>query len=316
MPVDPGVAEFLKYRASLNLPDVKTSLTQIRQAGHADKFISGPIEASVIVEHRFITTPTADVPIRIYRPRIDAEIRSCLVFFHGGGWAVGNIDRYDAQLSQISKRANAVVVSVNYQKAPQHRFPVPFDDCYATLEWVVENYETLKINMAKIGVAGDSAGGNLAAAVAIKARDVGLVELAYQILLYPCLSLDFDTKSSLECAEGYGLTRENMIWFWKVYIDFEKDGTNPYAVPASATSLAGVAPAIIVTAEFDPLTDDSRNYIEMLKESNVDYSYLHLEGMIHGTLNQAAFVPQTADLLDYLVDEIVERTSEKRERDN
>lgn len=312
MPLDPTVVEFMKYAASLNPPDPRRFLTESRKAGHADKAISGSIDTSVVIEHRFITTPTADVPIRIYRPNADAELRSCLIYFHGGGWMSQNIDRYDALLSQISKRTNAVVVSVNYQKAPEHRFPVPFDDCYATLEWVVENEEFLNIDGTRIGVMGASSGGNLAAAVAIKARDVGLVKLAYQILLYPCLNLDFHTKSFLDYAEGYGLTRENMIWAWKQYIDFDVDGSNPYAVPASAKSLKDVAPAIIVTAEYDPLTDDSRNYIKMLEESGVKYSYLHLEGMIHGTLNQGMFVPQAEELLDYLISAIIEKTNAQK----
>jgi acetyl esterase len=309
MPLDPGAAAFLKFRESLLLPDVKNSHSLIRKAGHADKDISGPIDNSVLIEHRFITTPTADVPIRIYRPALDSELRGCLVFFHGGGWVVGNIDRYDAQLSQISRKANTVVVSVNYQKAPENSFPIPFDDCFTTLEWVFENAENLKIDTTKIGVAGDSAGGNLAAAVALKARDEGNIELSYQILLYPCLSLDFESNSFREYSDGYGLTRENMMWFWQKYIDFEKDSLNPYAVPASAKSLSGVAPAIVVTAEFDPLTDDSRSYIQRLEQEKVEVSYLHLNGMIHGVFNQYKFVPQATELMDYLVFEILKKNS-------
>lgn len=307
MPLDPGAEAFLKSRASLGLPDIKTNYQQIRQAGHADKEISGPIETSVNIEHRFITSPTADLPVRIYRPAIDEVIRGCLVFFHGGGWVVGNIDRWDAQLSQISKKADIVVVSVNYQKSPEHKFPIPFDDCFATLEWVLENSEYLKIYKGKVGVGGDSAGGNLAAAVALKSRDEAIVKLAYQILLYPCLSLDFNTQSFIDYSEGYGLTRENMIWFWERYLDIDRDSLNPYAVPASSNSLHDVAPAIIVTAEFDPLTDDSRNYMKKLEESNVDFTHRHFEGMIHGLFSQYKFVPKAFELVDFLAKEIMRK---------
>lgn len=311
MPLDPGAEAFLKYRESLGLPDIKTHHPEIRKAGHADKEISGPIDPSVNIEHRFITSPTADIPIRIYRPGADDTIRGCLVFFHGGGWVVSNIDRWDAQLSQISKRADIVVVSVNYQKSPEHKFPIPFDDCYSTLEWVLENSEYLKINKEKVGVGGDSAGGNLAAAVALKSRDEAKVKLAYQILLYPCLSLNFKTKTFLDYSEGYGLSRENMIWFWQKYIDIETDSLNPYAVPAASNSLDDVAPAIFVTAEFDPLTDDSRNYMKMLEDSHVQYSHRHFEGMIHGLFSQYKFVPRAAEVVDFLVTEILKNTSEK-----
>ena len=146
MPLDPGAEAFLNSRASLGLPDIKTNYQQIRKLGHANKDLSGPADPTVDIEHLFITSPTADLPIRIYRPAKDEDIRGCLVFFHGGGWVFGNIDRWDAQLSQISKKADVVVVSVNYQKSPEHKFPIPFDDCFATLEWVLENSEFLKID--------------------------------------------------------------------------------------------------------------------------------------------------------------------------
>ena len=310
MPLDPGAEAFLKSRASLGLPDIKANYQQIRKAGHADKEISGPVDASVNIEHRFITSPTADLPIRIYKPAKDDVIRGCLVFFHGGGWVVGNIDRWDAQLSQISNKADIVVVSVNYQKSPEHKFPIPFDDCFATLEWVLENSENLKIHKGKVGVGGDSAGGNLAAAVALKSRDEAKVKLVYQILLYPCLSLDFNTQSFIDYSEGYGLTRENMMWFWERYIDIDRDSVNPYAVPGASSSLHDVAPAIIVTAEFDPLTDDSRNYMKKLEESNVDFTYRHFEGMIHGLFSQYKFVPQAAEVVDFLANEIVRKNLE------
>lgn len=309
MPLDPGAEAFLKFRASLGLPDIKTNHQQIRKAGHADKDISGPVDTTVNIEHRFITSPTADLPVRIYRPTNDDIIRGCLVFFHGGGWVVGNIDRWDAQLSQISKKADIVVVSVNYQKSPEHKFPIPFDDCFATLEWVLENSEYLKIYKGKVGVGGDSAGGNLAAAVALKSRDETKVKLAYQILLYPCLSLNFNTQSFIDYSEGFGLTRENMIWFWQSYIDIDKDLENPYAVPQASISLHDVAPAIIVTAEFDPLTDDSRNYMKRLEESNVEFTYRHFEGMIHGLFSQYEFVPQAAEVVKFLAQEIVKKNS-------
>jgi len=173
---------------------------------------------------------------------------------------------------------------------------VPFDDCYEALKWTIDNAVSLGIDPLSIGVGGDSAGGNLAAAVAIKARDENLISLAFQILIYPCTEIKMDYKSAIDFAEGYGLTTKSMKWFWDQYLPDKKDHNDVYAVPARAKTLKGVAPAIVITAEFDPLTDDGRNYFRRLNEDAVASIYKEYAGQIHGFFNLGG-VTEDADLL-------------------
>ena len=173
---------------------------------------------------------------------------------------------------------------------------MPFNDCYEGLKWTISNASELGIDPLAIGVGGDSAGGNLAAAVAIKARDEKLINLAFQLLIYPCIEVNMDYKSATDFAEGYGLTTKAMKWFWDQYLPNKKDYNDVYAVPTRATTLRGVAPAIIFTAEFDPLTDDGRNYFRRLNEDAVASIYKEYAGQIHGFFNLGGGT-EDADLL-------------------
>jgi acetyl esterase len=258
------------------------------------------------IENKFIPGPTADLPIRIYRPT-NNPTAPAIVYFHGGGWVLNFLDIYDASLTTLANRTGATIISVNYQKAPEHPFPIPFDDCYATLEWVLANSEVLRINRQSVAVAGDSAGGNLASAVALKARDQK-IELAYQLLIYPCNERNFETPSYIKNATGYGLSTQAMQWFWDQYLQGDSHDQNPYAIPARADSLKDVAPAIIVTAEYDPLLSDSEQYVELLKASGVDVRYREFKGMIHGFFSNLAVTPTAMDAITFVVGEIKEIT--------
>ena len=185
---------------------------------------------------------------------------------------------------------------MQYQKAPEQPFPTPFNDCYATLEWVVNNSTDLGIDLTAIGVGGDSAGGNLASAVALKARDTGLINLAFQLLIYPCNEISMDYPSATEFAQGYGLSTKAMKWFWDKYLPNNQDHSNKYAVPFRADTLKGVAAAIVIAAEFDPLTDDARNYYSKLVADSVPAIYKEYAGQIHGFFNLGG-VTADADLL-------------------
>ena len=185
MTLAPEIAAFLKRSDALNLPQVwEAPVNVIRQNTQGRTVTSGPVEDIYEIANRFIPGPTSDLPIRIYRPHTQTSAPA-IVYFHGGGWVLNFLDIYDASLARLANQTGAVIISVNYQKAPEHPFPIPFDDCYATLLWVLANSAALGIDSHKIGVAGDSAGGNLASAVAIKARD-NSISLAFQILIYPC----------------------------------------------------------------------------------------------------------------------------------
>ncbi|MEI8065717.1 MAG: alpha/beta hydrolase [Actinomycetes bacterium] len=298
----PQCAAFLKMGEGQ--PDVTQMGTFYgRSNGHSERDLSGPIDPSVHIEHLYFTSPTADLPISIFTPPGAGPFNG-MVYFHGGGWVFNYIRLYEAQLADMAKRTNSIIVSVNYQKAPEHKFPIPFDDCYAAWEWVNEHAAEIGITTGKIGIGGDSAGGNLASGVAIKIRDVNKYPLAYQWLIYPCNGVDFDTPSYLANATNYGLTRAGMIWLWDQYLSTAEDRTNPYAVPLSGTNFVGLAPAIVLTAGFDVLHDDGELYKEKLVAAGVPVAYKELPDMIHGFFNYGKYIEQGITIRDYFADEI------------
>ena len=296
MGVKPEVKEHLAQRASNGLPEVwQAPVSEIRKNTQSHVALKQPLIDIHEVMHLSISGPTAQLPIRIYRPT-QAKNLPALVYFHGGGWVLNFLDIYEPSLRKIAKHGNFIIIAVEYQKAPENPYPVPFNDCYEGLKWTISNASELGIDPLAIGVGGDSAGGNLAAAVAIKARDEKLINLAFQLLIYPCIEVNMDYKSATDFAEGYGLTTKAMKWFWDQYLPNKKDYNDVYAVPTRATTLRGVAPAIIFTAEFDPLTDDGRNYFRQLNEDAVACIYKEYAGQIHGFFNLGG-VTEDADLL-------------------
>lgn len=300
MPLAPEIKAFLE--AGAGAPQIwETPLEIMRANTQARMKTSGEVEDIYQTQNRFIPGPTADLPIRIYRPA-KKKRAPAIVYFHGGGWVLNFLDIYDASLTRLANQSGATIISVNYQKAPEHPFPIPFDDCYATLEWVAQNSEVLNIDPHRIAVAGDSAGANLASAVAIKARDKD-VELACQILVYPCNSQNFDSASYVEKAVGYGLTTQGMRWFWSAYLQDDSHHQNPYAVPMSAGSLKGVAPAILITAEFDPLLSDGQEYAAKLEHDGVDVTYAQFDGMVHGFFTNMAVTPTSQVAIDFVAEE-------------
>jgi acetyl esterase len=307
MTLAPEIKAFLEAGAKAGLPQVwEAPLDVIRRNTQSRPALAGPPEPILNIENRFIPGPTADLPVRIYRPT-NNPAAPAIVYFHGGGWVLNFLDIYDASLTTLANRTGATIISVNYQKAPEHPFPIPFDDCYATLEWVLANSEVLRINRHSVAVAGDSAGGNLASAVALKARDQK-IELAYQLLIYPCNDRNFETPSYIKNATGYGLSRQAMQWFWDQYLQGDSHDQNPYAIPARAVSFKNVAPAIIISAEYDPLLSDSEQYVELLKASGVDVRYREFKGMIHGFFTNLAVTPAAMDAIAFVAGEIKEIT--------
>jgi acetyl esterase len=215
---------------------------------------------------------------------------------------LNHIDRYEAQLVEIAEKTNSVVLSINYQKSPEHKFPIPHDDCYAALKWMIENAAELNIDKNQIGIGGDSAGGNLAAGISLRARDEK-VQLAYQLLIYPATKLDFDSDSYLNNADGYGLRRKGMMWFWDQYLN-AGDKNNPYAVPDIASNHQGLAPAIISTAEYDVLRDDGISYAARLEVAGNKVIYKDFEGQIHGFFNQGKYVDAAYLLRSWIIEQI------------
>jgi len=234
------------------------------------------------VENRTIPGPATDIPVRIFTPKGDGPFPA-LVYFHGGGWVLGSLDSWDAATRMLTNAVECVTVSVDYRLAPEHKFPKPVEDCYAATQWVAENAASIGGDPSRIAIGGDSAGGNLTAAVALMAREHGKPRLAFQLLVYPVTDAAMDTPSmTKECADGYFLTREMMAWFWKQYARDAGDRAHPYASPLRAQNLRGLPPALVLTAEFDPLRDEGEAYGARLREAGVPVTVSRYDGTIHG----------------------------------
>ncbi len=237
------------------------------------------------------------VPVRIYRPIGAASSAGALVFFHGGGWVTGDLESHDPLCRGLTARSGCVVVSVGYRLAPEHRFPAAVDDAWTATRWVAANARELEIDPARIGVGGDSAGGNLAAVVALRGRDNGL-PLAFQLLVYPVTDHRFDTASYSELAEGNGLTLRTMRWFWEQYLARPEDGESPDASPLRADDLAGLPPALVLTAGYDPLRDEGEAYAARLTAAGVSTKLVRYDGLIHGFFRMAGVIDAAAAALD------------------
>ena len=228
--------------------------------------------------------PDGAIPLRLYRPRaVDAGVAlPALVFFHGGGWVIGDLETHDVLCRQLTAEAGIAVVAVDYRLAPEAKFPAAVDDAWAATRWVVAHADRLGIDARRIAVGGDSAGGNLAAVVALLARDAGTPKIALQALLYPVTDVGTEWPSYLAFADGYLLTSESMRWFIAHYLTSEKEAVDWRVSPLRASSLRGLPPALIVTAGFDPLRDEGEAYARALRDAGVRVDYVCYGGMIHG----------------------------------
>jgi len=252
-----------------------------RAAIDALKSVAGQPDQIRNVEDLKIPHPERPIPIRVYTPAGDGPL-PCLVYFHGGGWVVCDLDTHDAVCRAIARRSGAVVVAVDYRLSPEYKFPAAVDDCYAATRWVAANAARLRVDARRIAVGGDSAGGNLSTVMCLKSRHEGGPALALQVLVYPVTNLaSFDTPSYLEFAEGYYLTRAEMEWFRSHYLVRIEDAQNPYASPLLAPDLRGLPPALVITAECDPLRDESEAYAKRLAEAGVEVTCTRYGGMIH-----------------------------------
>jgi acetyl esterase len=243
------------------------------------------------------------VPVRIYRPVETDEPSTGLVYFHGGGFVAGSIEVYDPLTRALAKRAGCVVVSVDYRLAPEHPYPAALDDAWTATKWVSENAAELGLDQMKIGVGGDSAGGALAAVVARRGRDQA-VPLAAQLLVYPITNHDFNTPSYSLFSAGYLLTRDAMEWYWKQYVGDADASEEPDASPAAERDLRRLPPAIVVTAECDPLRDEAEAYAQRLFISAVETEGYRYDGMVHGFLRMAGVVERSNKAIDEIAESL------------
>jgi acetyl esterase len=246
------------------------------------KLLGGQPDQLNRVEDLSFPGPGGDIPLRLYAAE-RGGLRPALVYFHGGGFVFGNLDTHDAVCRALAKESGAVVISVDYRLSPEHKFPVAVDDSYAATVWVAANAEKLGIDARRIAVGGDSAGGNLATVVAMRCRDAGGPALAAQVLIYPVTdSSSLETGSHREFGEGYFLTSAGMEWFTGHYLTSADQKRHPEVSPLLAPNLSGLPPALVITAEFDPLRDEGEAYANRLKEAGVPVTISRYPGMIHG----------------------------------
>jgi acetyl esterase len=297
--LDPQMKAVLDQAAAAGgKPFHQMTPTEARQAMDAlfAAFRGTPVNVGK-VEDRKISGPAGQIPLRIYSSAGSGPFGG-LVYFHGGGWVIGNIETHDATCRQLTAGAGCVTISVDYRLAPEHKFPAGPEDCYAATKWVADNARSLNIDPNRIAVGGDSAGGNLAAAVALMARERGTPKLAFQLLIYPATDCADDTPSHREFTQdGYILSRADMEWFWGHYLG-PNDRKNSIASPALAKSFANLPPAFVVTAEVDPLRDEGEAYAEALRKAGVNVKLKRYNGVCHGFFGMAAVIDKGRQAVD------------------
>ena len=277
MSVHPQVAALLERVARSPLPPYHTVSPFVARRVYRDTRAVLSSVAPPVAESRLLIFDR--IAVRAYRP-VSGEVLPALVYFHGGGWTIGDLDTHDVLCRQLANGARCAVFSVDYRLAPESPFPAAVEDCLAATRFVFEKSSSLKIDVSRIAVGGDSAGGNLAAVVALHRQ----LPLAFQLLIYPATDQRCDTESHRRNAAGYLLTREGIEFFRRCYLPEKKHWADWRASPLLAASHAGLPPAFVITAGYDPLRDEGREYAERLAQAGVEVAYREYSDMVHGFL--------------------------------
>jgi acetyl esterase len=271
-----------------------TTIEEQRQAWSAyTRKLTPARPAGLSVRDTTIPTPNHEVPVRIYRPADTTGALPCIVYMHGGGFMKGDLDSSDPIAWGFTAETGAVTVSVDYRLTPEHPHPAAFDDCYGVLTYLATNARQFEINPSRIALAGDSAGGHLAAALCLAARDRGGPRIAAQVVIYTVIGSDMNSASYVDNAEGYGLTTAACHTYMRLLLPDPSSQTDPYARPFVADDFSGLPPAYVVSAELDPVRDDGRVYAARLAEAGCDVTYHEAKAMLHGFM-RARFTGATA----------------------
>lgn len=291
----------------MSVPDARASALQ----GLA---LAGDPEPVAHVSEQLIPVRGGEAGVRIYRPDGDGPFPG-LVYFHGGGWVICDLDTHDPLCRAIANRAGAVVVSVDYRRAPEHTFPTALDDCHEATRWVAAHAATLGIDPERLAVGGDSAGANMAAVIAVRCHDAGGPPLALQVLVYPPTDLtSFDTPSYREFGHDHFLTIEATRWFVAQYLARPEDARHPEASPAFIENLRGLPRALVITAECDPLCDESEAFGRRLEAAGVPVTISRYPGVIHAFLGMLGAVAEARQAVDEIAAAVRAMPAEGRMR--
>jgi len=302
MPLDPYTQSLLDQAAAQSLPEdpqvllaalrASTNPQVIKQARQALGSETVPVAR---VEDLTLPGPVGDIPARLYTPEGMGPF-PVLVFFHGGGWVAGNLETHDPMCRYLCREAGCLVLSVDYRLAPEHKFPAGLQDCYAATCWVAAHAAEFHGDSTRLAVGGDSGGGNFAVVVAQMVRDQGGPTLAFQLLLWPIADFQLTTPS-WQAYDGYMMTRQGFIMARDLYLNHEDEQWQPYTAPLLAPDLHGLPPALIITAECDPVRDGGEQYGQRLLAAGVPASVARNAGMIHGFMHYVIALPQARQAL-------------------
>jgi acetyl esterase len=292
MPIDPAARSLIDAMATgfpklHEMPSGTEARRRIVEAMHDVEPEREPLHH---VEDRVIAVDGGEIAVRIYRPSDERDL-PIVVFFHGGGWVLCDLDSHDAMARRMANTSGCIVVATDYRLAPEHRYPTAAEDCYAALSWAATNAASFGGDASRLAIFGDSAGGNLAAVVAQMARDRGTPTLRLQILAYPVIDARCDSNSHRTIGRDYMLWTEEVQWCWDQYLSTAGDGEQAYASPIRAASLAGLAPALVITPEFDPLRDEGEAYAHALEAAGVPTKHTQYDGMFHSFLTFTNLLP-------------------------
>ncbi|NDB14688.1 MAG: alpha/beta hydrolase, partial [Betaproteobacteria bacterium] len=298
--LDPQARALLDLMEKNGIPQVwQQTPTEARQSYRERRFFSQEEPASDVQAMSLSAPgPLGPIPLRAFRPSLapkDAAL-AVLVYFHGGGWVIGDLDTHDVLCRQLAREAQAVVVSVDYRMGPEYEFPAAVEDCWAATCWIAEHGSSLGMDSSRLAVGGDSAGGNLAAVISLMAREQAPhPKLAFQLLIYPATEMDAGTESMRANGEGYLLTSRSMQWFVKQYFGDRANSADIKtwrASPLLAASHAGLPPALVLTAGFDPLRDEGRMYADKLSAAGTPAQYVCFERQIHGFVTMSRVIDE------------------------
>ncbi len=300
MPLDPQAQDFLNRLEAAKLPPFHTqSVEQLRAQMDMSTAFLGELPGVARVQDLRVPGTGGDFRVRIITPHgSPAGARPVLVYFHGGGWVLGNIASHEGVCRALASASGAIVVDVDYRLAPEHPFPAAAEDAYAATSWVAANAAGFGGDPARIAVGGDSAGGNLAAVACLMAQERDGPRVNFQVLLYPITDCDLDTPSYRQFAEGYFLTRAEMAWYWDHYVADPRQRLNPQASPLRAADFRGLPPALVITAEYDVLRDEGEAYARRLEAAGVPVTLRRYHGMIHGFIRRFPFFDQGKAAID------------------